>query len=141
MARVPQSARDVTTDEPLPSRTAPAHPGEGDDSFLHPPEHTFEPVLERRVQREVPADAERSPLVVRDSDCDLFQHVNNAQYLRYFEDALGRKPSRADVEYRGQAVPGDVLTLCRWDAGEGRTAFALERGDEVLCRAVLLPRR
>ena len=63
---------------------------------------------------------------------------NNAAYLRIFEDALGGPALRADVEYRGQAGPGDMLRLRSWPHPAGR-AFALQRGDDVLCRAVLQP--
>ncbi len=137
MARIPDRTRAAVTDEPLASRAAPPHDGR-EGSFLAPAERTFDPVLEPLVTREVPEGADRVGLVARPSDCDMFGHVNGSNYLRYFEDAFGRRALRADVEYRGQAVAGDALTLRSWERGEGRRAFALQRGDETLCRAVLV---
>lgn len=62
---------------------------------------------------------------VRWSDCDAFGHVNNASYLSYFEEAridywkavvpdvpfTGMAIVHASVDFRGQAFPGDVLTI------------------------------
>lgn len=135
LRRVPEVARGAVTDEPLTAVEAPPAPGGG---YLSPPEPTYEPRLERTVEREVPDDADERPLLVRPSDCDLHGHVNNAAWLRMFEDALGAPAARADVEYRGQAGPGDHLRLRSW-AHPGGRAFALLRGDDVLCRAVVAP--
>ena len=137
LRRVPEITRRAVTDEPLAAVEAPASPGR-EGSFLAPPEWVSDPVVERLVVREVPADAEERPFVVRTSDCDLHGHVNNAAWLRIFEDALGGPALRADVEYRGQAGPGDALRLRSWPHPAGR-GFALQRGDDVLCRAVLQP--
>lgn len=137
MARIPEATRAAVTDEVLVSGAAPDHPGL-EASFLSPPEVAHDPVLERLVSREVPAEAPGTPLVARRSDCDMFGHVNGSSYVRYFEDALGRPALRSDVEYRGQARAGDALVVRRWEPGhDGAVAFALERGEEVLCRAVL----
>lgn len=138
MRRVPAAARGALTAEPLPAAEAPPAPGVP-GSFLHPPEPVHDPRLERLVARDVPEDADEREMVVRPSDCDLHAHVNNAAWLRMFEDALGAPALRADVEYRGQAGPGDALRLRSWPHPEGR-AFAAQRGDDVLCRAVLTPR-
>ena len=137
MRRVPDLVRAGVTDEPMEARVAPPTGGSG---FLAPPQHVFEPELARLVARDVPEHAAATPLQVRPSDCDVHEHVNNATYLRYFEDALGAPAAEADIEYRGQAHAGDVLTMRRWAVDDGRTSFALERGEEVLCRAVLTPR-
>jgi acyl-CoA thioesterase FadM len=136
LRRVPDVTRRAVTDEPLTAVVAPASPGRG--SFLGPPEWVADAVVERVVARDVPEDADERPFVVQASDCDLHGHVNNAAYLRIFEDALGAPALRADVEYRGQAGPGDVLRLRSWPHAAGR-GFALQRGDDVLCRAVLSP--
>lgn len=62
---------------------------------------------------------------VRWGDCDAFGHVNNASYLSYFEEARidywkavvpdvpfnGMAIVHASVDFRGQAFPGDVLTI------------------------------
>jgi acyl-CoA thioesterase FadM len=135
MRRVPEVARRALTDEPLPSVEAPPKDGAG---YLAPAEPVHEVRLERHVARDVPDDADEQPVRVRPSDCDLHAHVNNAAWLRMFEDLLGAPAVRADVEYRGQAAPGDALRVRSWPHPDGR-AFAALRGDEVLCRAVLTP--
>ncbi len=142
MARVPDHVRASTTDTPLASRTdVPLDPGR-EGSFLAPPEHAFVPRLDTTVQREIPAHATTTALVVRHSDCDVHDHVNNANYLRYFEDALGRPAREATIEYRGQAVAGDRLELHEWPFDEGRIAFALTRPADgaAIAHAVLTPR-
>ncbi|HTV03462.1 MAG TPA: thioesterase family protein [Luteitalea sp.] len=62
---------------------------------------------------------------VRWGDCDAFGHVNNASYLSYFEEArldywkavlpdvpfTGMAIAHVSVDFRGQAYPGDVLTI------------------------------
>jgi len=141
MARVPNLTRTAVTDEPLPFDRGVAKGGMV-DSFLAPDEHEEPLILERLVQRDVPDHATRTPLRARPSDCDMFGHVNGSNYVRYAEDALF-SAQRLDVEYRGQAVANDALSVRTWtpDAptAEGQRAFALQRGDETLCRAVLTP--
>lgn len=62
---------------------------------------------------------------VRWADCDAFGHVNNASYLSYFEEAridywkavvpdvpfTGMAIVHTSVDFRGQAFPGDQLTI------------------------------
>jgi acyl-CoA thioester hydrolase len=87
---------------------------------------------------------------VRWSDCDAFGHVNNASYLSYFEEARidywkavvpdvpfrGMAIVHAQVDFRGQAFPGDVLTIRAAVTELRRTSFwaAYEvlRGDTVM---------
>lgn len=87
---------------------------------------------------------------VRWSDCDAFGHVNNASYLTYFEEARidywktvvpdvpfrGMAIVHASVDFRGQAYPGDVLTI-RAAVTELRktsfwAAYEVLRGDTVM---------
>lgn len=136
MARLPDAVRQAVTDEPLASTTAPDSPGR-EGSFLAPPERTLPVELERFIERAVPDDAATRGRLARPSDCDMFGHVNGSNYLRAFEDVLGHPATQADIEYRGQAVAGDALQVRSWRHPSGRAAFALQRGDETLCRAVL----
>lgn len=140
MKRVPEPVRHAPTDLVL-AATEDAPLGSGvPGSFLDPPEQRFAVTLDETVYTEVPEHATRSSIVVRPSDCDLHDHVNNANYLRYFEDALGAPAREGTVEYRGQATQGDRLTLAQWPVGEGRCAFVLHRGDDVMARAVVVTR-
>jgi acyl-CoA thioester hydrolase len=73
---------------------------------------------------------------VRWGDCDAFGHVNNASYLSYFEEAridywksivpdvpfTGMAIVHASVDFRGQAFPGDVLTIRAAVMATGRSA-------------------
>ena len=87
---------------------------------------------------------------VRWGDCDAFGHVNNASYLSYFEEAridywkavvpdvpfTGMAIVHASVDFRGQAYPGDVLTI-RAAVTELRNtsfwaAYEVLRGDAVM---------
>lgn len=87
---------------------------------------------------------------VRWSDCDSFGHVNNASYLTYFEEAridywkavvadvpfTGMAIVHADVDFKGQAFPGDVLTVrARITELRGtsfRAAYEVLRGERVV---------
>jgi acyl-CoA thioester hydrolase len=87
---------------------------------------------------------------VRWGDCDAFGHVNNASYLSYFEEAridywkeivpdvpfTGMAIVHASVDFRGQAYPGDVLTICAAVTELRRTSFwaayEVSRGETVV---------
>lgn len=126
MRRVADVTREATTSVPLA-------PGLGEGTDL--------PSLAPRIEdRAPPADAERTTFVARRSECDSFDHVNHAAYLRYLEDTLGGPIAAADLEYRKQAKAGDTLVLHQWPL-DGATAFAITKGDEVSFRAVVVPRR
>ncbi len=63
-----------------------------------------------------PADAAARPWVLRESDFDVLEHVNNARYLEAVEDELSRllpgsHVRRAEFEYRGAVERGDELVL------------------------------
>lgn len=78
----------------------------------------------------------RLRLQVRFRDCDPYEHVNNAVYLTYLEnarfalwkaqDVRGVILARAEVDYRAQATYGDVLEVRARLAGFGRTSFRYE---------------
>jgi acyl-CoA thioesterase FadM len=135
MARIPDRTREAVTDEALPSIEAPPSAGRA-SSFLSPAEPVYPVRLDALVTRAVPDDAAAREVEVARSQCDMFGHVNGSNYLRIFEDTLGRHAVTADVEYRGQAQPGDRLVVRAWGGAAG-SCFALSRGADVLCRAVL----
>jgi acyl-CoA thioesterase FadM len=104
---------------------------------------------------EAPSDAWCRRFVVVPSDLDLFQHVNHARYLDYFDDTrklaaadgaygeAGEKAGgplfRASLDYRRQAVGADAVTIFTWPlAGTGESmGFELRKDDEVLTRCRL----
>jgi acyl-CoA thioester hydrolase len=87
---------------------------------------------------------------VRWGDCDAFGHVNNASYLSYFEEAridywkavvpdipfTGMAIAHVTVDFKGQAFPGDVLTINAAVTELKRTSFwaayQVTRGDQVV---------
>ncbi len=77
-------------------------------------------------------------LNVRFRDCDMFQHVNNAVYLTYFEEARAaywqamRGPDFAGFDfiiaeitctYRSPALYGETLDLALWIPKVGTKSF------------------
>ncbi|WP_396624521.1 acyl-CoA thioesterase [Luteitalea sp.] len=97
-----------------------------------------------------PAFRFATPLRVRWGDCDAFGHVNNASYLTFFEEAridywkavapdvpfTGMAIVHSSVDFKGQAYPGDILTIRVAVTELRRTSFwaAYEvlRGDQVV---------
>jgi acyl-CoA thioester hydrolase len=97
-----------------------------------------------------PAFRFATPLRVRWGDCDSFGHVNNASYLTFFEEAridywkavapdvpfTGMAIVHSSVDFKGQAYPGDILTIRVAVTELRRTSFwaAYEvlRGDQVV---------
>ncbi len=137
MARVPDATRQRVTNAPLAlTRGAGASPV-ARRAWMAPPERALDGTLHPAGRApSVPDDALTDVLVVRPSDCDMFGHVNNANYLRYFEDAVGAHAVHADLEYRGQARAGERLALRRWNTEAG-PALALQRERATLCAGVL----
>ncbi len=63
-----------------------------------------------------PTDASSRPWVLRESDFDVLEHVNNARYLEAVDEELtrllpGAHVRRAEFEYRGAVERGDELIL------------------------------
>lgn len=91
---------------------------------------------------ERPRDAWSREMTVMHSDLDLFNHVNHARYLDYFNDTrlmaaranafgaaseMAKRPiARAALDYRRQALAGDALTLTTWLLSEGGDSLAIE---------------
>lgn len=77
-------------------------------------------------------------LSVRFRDCDMFQHVNNAVYLTYFEEAraaywqalmgpdftgYGFIIAEATCTYRSPALYGETLDIAVWVPKVGTKSF------------------
>ncbi len=89
-------------------------------------------------------------LRVRWADCDAFGHLNNASYLSYFEEARldywnavvpdipfpGMALVHASVDFKGQAYPGDMLSIAAAVTELKTTSFwasyEVRRGDAVV---------
>lgn len=94
-----------------------------------------------------PATVAGQPFPVRAWDLDALDHVNNARYLDFVDEALAgarpelveRRPVRYRMEYIRGAGPGLELRSLAWPDGPG-LAYRLESGDgEELLRAVVGP--
>lgn len=91
-------------------------------------------------------------------DIDTAQHVNNAAYVNYIEDAgmqvsthfgwpltrsvaegFGVVARRHHLEYRGQAKLDEELDIATWVSSNGRATadryYTIKRGDELLVQA------
>lgn len=147
LARIPDLPRQLgrRQAEEIPAWEPPAGHSEdavlGDNpSFLEPPRRVyrgrglnleavdFEPIYE-------------TTLVVRPSECDVFQHVNASQYLRYCEDArfaAGQTglPNTVFLDYAGEALSGDALRIESAPV-DGVWQSRICRGEELLCRVVM----
>lgn len=90
----------------------------------------------------VPGDAWSHDFRVRYSDLDLLQHVNEARYVNYVEDAryacaaqegYGPDSQRASgrirrltISYEGQARVGDRLRVSTWQLPESPGSYAFD---------------
>jgi medium-chain acyl-[acyl-carrier-protein] hydrolase len=57
-------------------------------------------------------------VVVRHSDLDLYQHVNNTSYIRWVEDFLAAKdifPERISINYLSECLSGDKVDLIMYE--------------------------
>lgn len=100
----------------------------------------------------------RREIQVRTYECDIYQHVNNANYLHYLEHGrrgfmedtgfdfpgltaagYGLFVTRVDIRYRRPALPDDYLTIETWPVKKrkigGTMGQRILRGQEVLCEA------
>ena len=98
---------------------------------------------------EVPPAAHRTPIRVRPHELDPMDHVNNATYLDWFEEAVAgaphgsasvrQLPRRIRLEYAGAAEPGASVVAITWSERD-RWFHRLESASGgVLLRATLEP--
>jgi acyl-ACP thioesterase len=96
---------------------------------------------------EVPADAERSDRTVRPQELDPMDHVNNAVYADWLDEAIqaaggdatvGTIPRLARLEYARAAAPGAVVGSEVWRDDDGWSC-RLGDADGDLMRARLEP--
>ena len=88
----------------------------GDDFFAIYPEARRRKVSARLSHRKPPEDAATRAWVLRESDFDFLDHVNNARYVEAVEDELvaalpKHQPVRAELEFRGAVERGELLEL------------------------------
>jgi acyl-ACP thioesterase len=117
----------MTDSRGMPGRVPPAFP-----AAMRTAPGSFEPG--RVALPPTPASATRHGTTVRPQDVDPMNHVNNAAYLDYLEEALlaagrsgavalRRTPRRIRLEYVAAATPMAALTGAAWpvedDAGRG----------------------
>ncbi|NCG20202.1 MAG: hypothetical protein GWP91_14430 [Rhodobacterales bacterium] len=144
LAKIPKQARESVSEIGVMS-----HFGEAEDgdpgSLFGPPEPLRIQEADLVIPDELPGDASaihRRTLVVRATDCDIFRHVNAANYVRFIADSLavqGASASlyRAELHYKGQALAGDEIKVLTWALGDDCWASVIQRGDEVLFRAAV----
>lgn len=102
------------------------------------------------LDSQAPRDAWIRRIVVRPSDLDVFQHVNHANYLVYFEDTrslaseqgvYGKREAkrllRVNIDYRREARENQELDILTWTLADNTIGFELRRvvDDERLSQA------
>ncbi len=106
------------------------------------------------LEAAAPADAWRRPVVIRPSDIDVLQHVNQSNYLAFFEDArqlaaeagaldaaAARPAQSLALDYEREARLHDPVEVVAWALGADAFGLELRRtraaagGEAVLCRA------
>ena len=107
-----------------------------------------------------PASFHQYEIKVRHSDLDLNYHVNNANFLKFCEDAAmeacisGFYPSYsgdiswyhvkdAYIRYQGECIAGDLLTVSSWEGTSKELNFIIEKGTVpvVTCTMMFYPRQ
>ena len=141
LAKIPAVLKEAVSEASLGSERGQAAPGDA-DSLFDPPQPLRTGALDLSICEEIPVDAHRRVVEVRASDCDIFKHVNAANYVRYIADSLsvqGASPSlhRAELSYRGQARAGDSIEVVTWPSGDTHWSADIRRGDESLFRATV----
>ncbi len=141
LGKIPRQAMDGIGTQPLPSQRGEAEARDA-NSLFDPPQPLRHGGLDLPIHDDIPPDAHRRLMSVRATDCDVFQHVNAAGYVRYLADSLfvqGASPSlhRASVRYSGQALAGDTVEVRSWNVEGDVWAGAVLRGDEVLFRGTV----
>jgi acyl-ACP thioesterase len=79
------------------------------------------------------------PLAMREvqySELDLYNHMNNASFVRYWEDAYFKERKLAvvapfifDIQYKAEVFAGEFLQIDAFDDG----FFSIRRGEERVC--------
>ncbi len=88
----------------------------------------------------------QAEVVVPYSACDLNGHLNNARTLDLAEDRLagplnGVRPIAVDIDFEGEAAPGEVLALSWREDGAGARVEATHDGAPVFRLAMAYPQR
>ena len=76
-----------------------------------------------------------TPIHVRRSDLDINRHVNHIHYIDWLFEALpeelcSRRLARLDINYRAEALAGDVIESRAVLAKDGRTIHSLVRASD-----------
>jgi acyl-CoA thioesterase FadM len=121
------------------------------DSFLAPPEQVYR---SRGLELPLPEpdalseDASEFEVIVRDSDLDIFAHVNASNWLRFVDDArldavrsgrlgplFGGAIQRAAIHHPKEACQGDRLVVRTWSPTPDTLAALVFKDGVVACRA------
>lgn len=146
LARIPDAARELGRQqaETLPPWEPPKGAAEdtviGDNpSFLDAPRRVYKGRGLGLALEDVPMTHETT-VTVRPSDCDVFQHVNASQYLRYCDDARWaagnhHHANRVLLDYVDEALAGETLTIQGGPCSQGWQS-RITRDGKLLCAVV-----
>ncbi|MFT7521112.1 MAG: acyl-CoA thioesterase FadM [Kiritimatiellia bacterium] len=141
LARIPALFKETLSTVELTSERGVSEPREP-DSLFNPPQPLRPGELDLTIEVDIPDQTDRREVEVRSSDCDMFRHVNAANYLRYVADSLALQGAsasihRAALKYVGQARATDKVQVLTWHVANERWGAAVVRGDDILFRALV----
>lgn len=89
-------------------------------------------------------DVDACKVVAVDSgNVDFYKHTNNIEYIKMMLSSLSveylasHQIVEFEINYVTESRAGDVLTLYRKELDDGKVAFQLKRGNDVVTRALL----
>ena len=140
-ARLPDAVKESVSDVPLASQRGEPDAGHP-RSLFHPPQPLRSGLLDLELPADHPNKEHHRQMRVRATDCDIFGHVNAANYARFVADSLALQGAsaslhRAELAYTGQARAGDEVVVHTAALGEDRWAARILRADKVLFSAVV----
>tara|TARA_R110002126_G_scaffold90172_2_gene215265 strand:- start:403 stop:1146 length:744 start_codon:yes stop_codon:yes gene_type:complete len=97
------------------------------------------PVTSNKIPKVVEASSQKN-ILVRRSDLDMNQHVNNARYIEWMQEPLNdgqiSRTKKIDIIFMRESVYGDSITSKTQTIGSSSTLHQLENhNDEIIALA------
>lgn len=100
-------------------------------------DHTL-PIKSSKISKLTNVDASKR-IVVRKSDLDMNQHVNNARYMEWLIEALpasyNQKPRGVDIVFLRESIYGDTLTSSVQQQEKHTLHTLVNQKDEIVAQA------
>lgn len=112
--------------------------GVGEDFEIHEPLSKLQ--FTRFPKNELP---EIDTVKIKYTNIDYLQHTNNKEYPKFIlntyevKDLIEKPIKELEIQYAGQAVEHDVLSICK-DVIDGKEIFAIKRDGVVLIKCEIV---